>query len=161
MCTYWLAAAEACHEGLLAWDEAYASWRAAEALLRDGAHRDAGVAPLRRAHELAVDLHAAPLLAEVEALAASARVSLAAVAPVEGAQDGALLTSLTPREREILAHIVAGRTYAEIARALVVSEKTVSVHVSNMLRKTGTANRVELAQLTRRLTSPAHGPQLS
>ena len=45
--------------------------------------------------------------------------------------------------------------------ALVVSEKTVSVHVSNMLRKTGTANRVELAQLTRRLTSPAHGPQLS
>ena len=75
--------------------------------------------------------------------------------------DGVLLSSLTPREREILAHIVAGRTYAEIARALVVSEKTVSVHVSNMLRKTGTVNRVELAQLTRRLTSPAHGPQLS
>ena len=75
--------------------------------------------------------------------------------------DQVLLSSLTPREREILAHIVAGRTYAEIARALVVSEKTVSVHVSNMLRKTGTVNRVELAQLTRRLTSPAHGPQLS
>ena len=56
---------------------------------------------------------------------------------------------------------MVGEAVAEIARALVVSEKTVSVHVSNMLRKTGTVNRVELAQLTRRLTSPAHGPQLS
>ena len=35
--------------------------------------------------------------------------------------------------------------------ALVLSEKTVSVHVSNMLRKTGTANRVELTQLAHRL----------
>jgi DNA-binding CsgD family transcriptional regulator len=153
----WLAAADACHEGMLAWDEAYASWRAAEALLRDRANRDAGVAPLRRAHELAVDLNAAPLLAEIEALAASARVPLAAVVRMEDAEDGAVLSTLTPREREILAHIVAGRTYAEIARALVVSEKTVSVHVSNMLRKTSTANRVELAQLARRLTSPAPG----
>jgi DNA-binding NarL/FixJ family response regulator len=143
------------------WDEAYASWRAAEALLSDRVHRDAGVSPLRRAHELAVDLHAAPLLAEVGALAATARVSLAAVAPVEDAQGDAVPSSLTPREREILVHIVAGRTYAEIAHALVVSEKTVSVHVSNMLRKTGTGNRVELAQLARLLTSPAHGPRLS
>ena len=149
----WLAAADACHEGLLAWDEAYASWRAAEALLSDRVHRDAGVSPLRRAHELAVDLHAAPLLAEVEALAASARVSLAAVAPVGGTEDGVAFSSLTPREREILAHIVAGRTYAEIARTLVVSEKTVSVHVSHLLHKTGTTNRIELAQLARRVTS--------
>jgi DNA-binding NarL/FixJ family response regulator len=52
---------------------------------------------------------------------------------------------VTGREREILAQLIAGRTYAEIAKALVLSAKTVSVHVSNMLRKTGTANRVELA----------------
>lgn len=52
---------------------------------------------------------------------------------------------MTPRENEIVAHLVAGRTYAEIAEALVVSEKTVSSHVSNVLRKTGTKNRVELA----------------
>jgi DNA-binding CsgD family transcriptional regulator len=62
---------------------------------------------------------------------------------------------LTSREREILAHIVAGRTYGEIARELVISEKTVSVHVSHLLHKTGTASRVELAQLARRLTIPA------
>jgi DNA-binding NarL/FixJ family response regulator len=50
---------------------------------------------------------------------------------------------------------VAGRTYGEIARELVLSEKTVSVHVSHLLHKTGTTNRVELAQLARRLASQA------
>ena len=53
---------------------------------------------------------------------------------------------LTAREREVLAHIVAGRTYGEIARELVLSEKTVSSHVSHLLSKTGTANRVDLAR---------------
>jgi len=42
------------------------------------------------------------------------------------------------------------RTYSEIARELVISEKTVSVHISNLLHKTGTANRVDLAGLARR-----------
>ena len=38
------------------------------------------------------------------------------------------------------------------SRVLYLNEKTVSVHISNMLRKTGTSNRVELAQLARRLS---------
>ncbi len=67
----------------------------------------------------------------------------------------AALPGLTPREREILAHIVAGRTYGEIARELVLSEKTVSVHVSHLLHKTGTTSRVELAQLARRVATSA------
>jgi DNA-binding NarL/FixJ family response regulator len=33
----------------------------------------------------------------------------------------------------------------------VLSEKTVSVHVSNLLHKTGTANRIELAQMARQV----------
>jgi DNA-binding NarL/FixJ family response regulator len=45
----------------------------------------------------------------------------------------------------VLGHIVAGRTYGEIARELVLSEKTVSSHVSHLLSKTGCANRVDLA----------------
>ena len=61
----------------------------------------------------------------------------------------ASIPGLTPREREILRHLMAGRTYAEIAGALFLSEKTVSSHISNMLRKTGAANRVELAQFAR------------
>ncbi len=81
--------------------------------------------------------------------------------PVGGAVDEGLpaeaeaLPGLTPREREVLTHIVAGRTYGEIARELVLSEKTVSVHVSHLLHKTGTANRVELAQLARRVAKAA------
>ncbi|MBL7261185.1 response regulator transcription factor [Actinoplanes sp. LDG1-01] len=58
-------------------------------------------------------------------------------------------TGLTSRENEVLGHVVAGRTNAEIAAELVLSEKTVSVHVSNMLRKTGAANRIELARWAR------------
>jgi DNA-binding NarL/FixJ family response regulator len=104
---------------------------------------------LRRAHKLAVDLQAVPLLAEVEALARSARISLAEVN--ESKPESEALPDLTPREREVLAHIVAGRTYSEIARELVLSEKTVSVHVSHLLHKTSTANRIELAQLARRV----------
>jgi DNA-binding CsgD family transcriptional regulator len=133
----------------LAWDEAYAWWRAAEALAKDRAARDAVTSALRRAHELAMDLQAAPLLREVEALAQSARISLATIDVSEPESEA--LPDLTPREREVLAHIVAGRTYGEIARELVLSEKTVSVHVSHLLHKTGTANRIELAQLARRV----------
>lgn len=55
------------------------------------------------------------------------------------------------REREVLSHLVASRTYAEIAAALVISQKTVSVHVSNLLRETGTRSRVDVAALARRL----------
>jgi DNA-binding CsgD family transcriptional regulator len=150
----WQRAAQACADGELAWDEAYAWWRAAEALTRDRTARDAAAAALRRAHELAVDLQAMPLLGEVEALAHSARISLAAVEKSPPLETDTL-PGLTPREREVLAHIVAGRTYGEIARELVVSEKTVSVHVSHLLHKTGTANRVELAQLARRFATLA------
>ena len=61
------------------------------------------------------------------------------------------LRALTPRERELLGHLVRGLTYAEIAEALVISEKTVSSHVSNLLRKTNTASRVELTRLVGRI----------
>jgi len=45
----------------------------------------------------------------------------------------------------------AGSTHAEIANTLVISEKTVSSHVSNLLRKTHTTSRVELARLAQRV----------
>jgi ATP/maltotriose-dependent transcriptional regulator MalT len=121
----WIRVAAACHEGELAWDEAYARWRAAEALLRQRDGRDAGVAELRRAYELAVDLQAAPLVSELDGLARAARVPLA-VEPVGPPAESAALPGLTTREREIPTHVAAGRAYAEIARDLVVSEKTVS-----------------------------------
>jgi len=82
------------------------------------------------------------VLDAIEALARSARIRLE---PVEATADASGNGILTRREREVLAGVVAGRTYAEIADDLFVSEKTVSSHISNILRKTGTANRVELA----------------
>jgi hypothetical protein len=77
--TAWQHAAHACADAGLAWDEAYACWRTAEALAKDRASRDAAAAALRRAYEFAVDLQAAPLLAEVKALAQGPRISLAAI----------------------------------------------------------------------------------
>ena len=90
------------------------------------------------------------MLREVIALARSARIPLVGVvAPGAPRTADHPIAGLTAREREVLEHVVAGRTYGEIARDLFVSEKTVSSHVSNLLRKTGAANRVELAQLAR------------
>ena len=65
-------------------------------------------------------------------------------------EDVSALRNLTRREREVLAHLVTGRSYTEIAEALFISDKTVSVHVSNILRKTGARNRVEASALGRR-----------
>ena len=57
------------------------------------------------------------------------------------------LDALTPREREVLAHIAAGRSNREIARALQVSEKTVKAHVSSVLAKLGVQDRTQAAVL--------------
>ena len=60
---------------------------------------------------------------------------------------------LTPREEEVLEGLLSGQTYAQIAMSLFISDKTVSSHVSNVLRKTGAANRIELAERARRSRS--------
>ena len=123
----WVRAADACGRGELRWDEAYARWRVAQALLPSRSQRRTGVDALRRAYDLAEDLQAVPLLAELTALAGAARVSLTRVPLAEPVGTVAVLPGLTARECEILGYLVAGRTYAEIAHTLVISEKTVSV----------------------------------
>ena len=58
---------------------------------------------------------------------------------------------LTPREREVLLHMAQGRTNVEIARALYLSEKTVSTHKTNIMGKLGLSNRLELLRAADRL----------
>jgi DNA-binding NarL/FixJ family response regulator len=53
------------------------------------------------------------------------------------------LEQLTTREREVLSHVTAGRSNAEIADACHLSEKTIKFHVSNILRKLGVKNRLQ------------------
>jgi DNA-binding NarL/FixJ family response regulator len=53
--------------------------------------------------------------------------------------------TLTPREREILTLVAQGKSNRDIARALVISERTARTHVSNMLTKLGLASRTQAA----------------
>ena len=58
---------------------------------------------------------------------------------------------LTSRETEVLALVSAGRTNREIGAELYVSEKTASVHVSNIIRKLGVSSRIEAAAVAQRV----------
>jgi two-component system nitrate/nitrite response regulator NarL len=53
--------------------------------------------------------------------------------------------SLTPREREILAHLTKGHSNKQIARNLDVAESTVKIHVQHILRKLDLSSRVQAA----------------
>ena len=57
---------------------------------------------------------------------------------------------LSPREREVLTLVGAGRSNAEIAAELHLAVTTVKSHVTNLLAKTGADGRVQLALLAPR-----------
>jgi DNA-binding CsgD family transcriptional regulator len=124
--------------------EAGVRMRWAAALAAEGTDTAAVTAMLREAWDTANRLQAAPFLEQVEATARRLRITLANVE-----HDPAL--GLTAREREVVTHLVEGRTNRQIAEALFISEKTASVHVSNILTKLGAANRGQAAAVARRL----------
>ena len=65
--------------------------------------------------------------------------------------DPASAAGLSPRETDVLLLLADGRTNREIASALFISEKTVSVHVSRVLSKLGVANRAQAATVAHRI----------
>jgi DNA-binding CsgD family transcriptional regulator/tetratricopeptide (TPR) repeat protein len=135
------------------YEAAYARWRQAEALLTSKAPKPAARV-LRQAHQAASELGARPLRHEIERLARRARIDLQTPSPkpcAAAAQSPTARLGLTPREQEVLRHLVEGRTNRQIARALFISEKTASVHVSNIMGKFGAANRSEAAAIAHRL----------
>jgi len=101
---------------------------------------------------------ATPLLRELELLAQRARLDLTPpnAEPPERKQALKNTLGLTPREAQVLALVARGYTDREIAATLVISVKTVSVHVSHILRKVGAPNRLEAAQIAHRLSSAEH-----
>ena len=133
-----------------AWLAASARLLEADAAATVGAAAQA-VSALRAGYDIATTLGARPLVADIEALARRARISLEPPAVhALGARDATRL-GLTTREAEVLALVAAGRTNREIGAELYVSDKTASVHVSNILRKLGVSSRVEAAAIAQRV----------
>jgi DNA-binding CsgD family transcriptional regulator len=124
--------------------EIYAQFRLAEALAESG-EVDRAATELAAAYARARELSVAPLIEQIDTLARRARLRIVGTAATPSA-DG-----LTRREREVLALVAEGRTNRQIGEALFISEKTASVHVSNILAKLGVANRTEAAAVARDL----------
>lgn len=58
---------------------------------------------------------------------------------------------LTPREREVFAHVITGKLNKQIATDLGTSEQTVKVHRMRITAKLGVCSAVELAEAARKL----------
>jgi DNA-binding NarL/FixJ family response regulator len=111
------------------------------AALRAGAlgylTKDAGREQIARA------LHAAAEGQSILDPAVRARLVAATGPAPDAAPARPLPDGLTAREAEVLSLVAAGRTNAQIAAALVVSQSTVKTHINNIFAKTGVTDRAQ------------------
>ena len=171
----WRTALEQCEAVGNPYDIARVRHWLAEAILERGGSRSEAAAELTHALATATDLGAAGLERSIRDLARRARLELGATnaaaaaatapgltaapiddwppVPMEPTVDrpAELVEPLTRREREVLRYVAAGWTNRRIGEALFISDKTVSVHVSNLMGKLGAANRAEAAIIGDRL----------
>ncbi len=135
---------------------ARARYRQADALLmatggRAAADREVATSLLTDALDTADRLRAEPLRHDVADLAHRARLRLVDETGNDDADTRFEAPfGLTRRELEVLRLVTEGRSNGEIGEQLFVSRKTASVHVSNILRKLGAANRIEATAIARR-----------
>ncbi len=161
----WAAAVAAFKQVERPYELAVACYRWAEALLHDAARataglegrtpREAAALLLVQAREAAREMGAGSLTDGIEGLAQRARIPLAARPEWEAARPAAVppveTFGLTPRERDVLRLVAAGRSNRQIADELFISPKTASVHVSNILAKLGVSGRGEAGAMAHRL----------
>ena len=143
----WKAAADAYAQYPRPLQAAYARWREAQALLVTAGKKDDLASVLRQA---AREAHGhEPLLAGIRRLAGQARVSLDELR-VDAGPPAAAPFGLTPRELEVLLRVARGDTNRQIGKDLFISEKTASVHVSNIMRKLQVVNRWQAVAMAER-----------
>jgi FixJ family two-component response regulator len=70
---------------------------------------------------------------------------------VEAALFGQRYSSLTPREREVMAHVVTGALNKQVADALGIGEHTVKVHRARVMEKMGAQSLADLVRAAERL----------
>jgi DNA-binding CsgD family transcriptional regulator len=119
------------------------------ARLRDQGDREGAIRELRLIHEIFVGLGAERELAKTREQIRELGVR----PPVR--EVGVGLGSLSARELEIARLVAEGRSNKAIAKALDISPRTVSTHLSNVFGKLGVGSRVALADHIRRAGPPA------
>lgn len=145
----WTAAAQAWHNVGNPWWRARCLIFVAESTAQSD--RQQAAALLGEARTIAEALRAVTLLGDADALAARARLGTVHPPPQAAAAGSRGLQAITARERQVLAGLAAGATNRNIARSLFISERTVAVHVSNLLAKLHARNGGEAAAIAYRL----------
>jgi DNA-binding CsgD family transcriptional regulator len=150
------------------WEEAISFWRRfgyaywaldlaapfVEDLLATG-HRDRALGVLGAAQSEARLMGAKALVAGFEAVARREHVHLDGyLRPASGP-----LARLTQREREVLELAATGATNRAIGEKLFISEKTVSVHMSNLMAKLQVTNRADASRLVLEEAASGEIPQ--
>ncbi|WP_404382553.1 AAA family ATPase [Knoellia locipacati] len=154
LATLWERACVATERADMRFDHARSLYSLARHLLTHQRDKSRAASALAQARDIAEALGAVPLARDIDDLALQTHTNVPAPRDrvAFGSEPGTVPASppLTPREREVLDGLLSGDTYAQIAARLFISDKTVSTHVSNLLRKTGASSRIELAELARR-----------
>jgi DNA-binding CsgD family transcriptional regulator/tetratricopeptide (TPR) repeat protein len=129
-------------------EQGYATIREVEALARSG-DRPGAAQRLAAARDLADGLGSQTLVVEAEAVARRNRLGARKAFPRQ--RPGSVkFGSLTPRELEVLELVARGLDNHDVAARLVISSKTASVHVSNILAKLGVSSRTQATSLALR-----------